>query len=79
MLKVATNAFTDTSLYTSILKLPFIQSSEFKLTCVSASAYTITTASYIVSNTGQGILIRLLSGDDVFKPQVFRSYDEKWT
>lgn len=79
MLKVTTNTFTDTSLYTSILELPFIQSTEFKLTCVSASAYTITTASYIVSNTGQGILIRLLSGDDVFKPQAFRSYDEKWT
>lgn len=78
-LRVVTNSFTDTSMYIPILRLPYMQSAELKLTL---SAYTNTrmaVGTYLIGNTGVGFDVRLISGDNIFDPHVLRSYDQKWT
>lgn len=78
-IRANTNAFTDTSLYTPILRLPFLQGADFKVTL---STYTNTSAAvgtYLIGNTGFGFDVRLIAGDNVFDPRVIRNSDQKWT
>lgn len=78
-LRATTNAFADTSLYVPLLRLPYIQSAEFKLTLSTYTNDQMAVGTYLIGNTGVGFDVRLISGDNVFDPRVLRSYDQKWT
>ncbi|MQB75007.1 hypothetical protein [Limosilactobacillus reuteri] len=78
-LRATTNVFADTSLYVPLLRLPYIQSAEFKLTLSTYTNDQMAVGTYLIGNTGFGFDVRLISGDNVFDPHVLRSYDQKWT
>ncbi|MCC4352315.1 hypothetical protein LMB27_03915 [Limosilactobacillus reuteri] len=78
-IRVTTSIFTDTSLYTPIIRLPFIQAAEFKITFSTYTNDRMATGVYLIGNTGVGFDVRLIAGDNIFDPHILRSYDQKWT
>lgn len=78
-LRPSTQSFDDTSLYTPILKLPYMQGANFKITFYTLTDTVMAVGTYLIANTGVGFNVKLLSGDDIFDPKVIRSYEEKWT
>lgn len=78
-LKASTNVFSDVSLYTPVFELPYLQSAECKVTLYTHDNYRIAMATYLIVNTGMGLDVRLITGDDVFDPHVIRDTDQKRT
>ena len=74
-----TGTFTDTSLYTPIIRLPFMQAAEFKVTLSTYTNDRMAVGTYLIGNTGIGFDVRLIAGDNIFDPRVIRNLDQKWT
>lgn len=78
-IRAYTGTFTDTSLYTPIIRLPFVQAAEFKVTLSTYTNDKMAVGTYQIGNTGMGFDVRLIAGDNIFDPRVIRNYDQKWT
>lgn len=78
-IRAYTGTFTDTSLYTPIIRLPFVQAAEFKVTLSTYTNDKMAVGTYQIGNTGIGFDVRLIAGDNIFDPRVIRNLDQKWT
>lgn len=78
-IRAYTGTFTDTSLYTPIIRLPFVQAAEFKVTLSTYTNDKMAVGTYQIGNTGMGFDVRLIAGDNIFDPRVIRNLDQKWT
>lgn len=78
-IRAYTGTFTDTSLYTPIVRLPFVQAAEFKVTLSTYTNDKMAVATYLIGNTGVGFDVRLIAGDNIFDPHVIRNLDQRWT
>lgn len=74
-----TGTFTDTSLYTPIIRLPFMRAAEFKVTLSTYTNDRMAVGTYLIGNTGSGFDVRLIAGDNIFDPRIIRNLDQKWT
>lgn len=78
-IRAYTGTFADTGLYTPLIRLPFVQAAEFKVTLSTYTNDKAAVGTYLIGNTGIGFDVRLIAGDNIFDPRVIRNLDQKWT